>query len=102
MKGMQEGQSRWSVIAGGEGQRMRPLIQRWLGGPRPKQYSMFVGGRSMFQHTLDRADMLISPARRVTIAARSQLAVIPNAAHLSNLKQPEAFNQAMRKFLKGL
>jgi 3-oxoadipate enol-lactonase len=32
----------------------------------------------------------------------SQLAVIPNAAHLSNLEQPEAFNQAVRKFLKTL
>ena len=30
----------------------------------------------------------------------AQLAVIPNAAHLSNLEQPEAFNQAVRKFLK--
>jgi 3-oxoadipate enol-lactonase len=32
----------------------------------------------------------------------AQLAVIPNAAHLSNLEQPEAFNQAVRKFLKAL
>lgn len=32
----------------------------------------------------------------------AQLAVIPNAAHLSNLEQPEAFNQAVRKFLKEL
>ena len=32
----------------------------------------------------------------------AQLAVIPNAAHLSNLEQPEAFNQAVRKFLKTL
>jgi 3-oxoadipate enol-lactonase len=32
----------------------------------------------------------------------AQFAVIPNAAHLSNLEQPEAFNRAVRKFLKGL
>ena len=47
---------------------MLPLIHRWLGGHRPKQYCTFVGARSMFQHTLDRADMLISPAHRVTVA----------------------------------
>lgn len=32
----------------------------------------------------------------------AQLAVIPNAAHLSNLEQPEAFNKAVCKFLKEL
>lgn len=32
----------------------------------------------------------------------AQLAVIPNAAHLSNIEQPEAFNQAVRKLLKDL
>ena len=32
----------------------------------------------------------------------AQLAVIPNAAHLSNLERPEAFNQAVRKFWKEL
>jgi mannose-1-phosphate guanylyltransferase len=62
------------ILAGGEGQRMQPLIRRWLGSDRPKQYCTFVGGRSTFQHTLDRADMLISPARRVTVAARSHRA----------------------------
>jgi mannose-1-phosphate guanylyltransferase len=75
MNNAAEDRTLWSVIlAGGEGQRMRPLIQRWLGSHRPKQYCTFVGGRSMFQHTLDRADMLISPAHRVTVAARSHRA----------------------------
>ena len=32
----------------------------------------------------------------------AQLAVIPNAAHLSNLEQPKAFNRTVRKFLKEL
>jgi len=67
----------WSVIlAGGEGQRMRPLIQRWLGRHRPKQYCTFVGTRSMFQHTLDRADMLTPPGRRVSVVARSHRAEV--------------------------
>ncbi len=29
----------------------------------------------------------------------SRLVVIPSAAHLSNLEQPEAFNQALGEFL---
>ncbi len=61
----------WSVIlAGGEGERVRPLIQRWLGRHRPKQYCTFVGTRSMFQHTLDRAAVLTPVTRMVTVIAR--------------------------------
>ena len=46
----------WSIVlAGGEGERVQPLVQRWLGQPKPKQYCAFVGTRSLLQHTLDRA-----------------------------------------------
>ncbi len=62
----------WSIVlAGGEGERIRPLVEKWLGLHRPKQYCTFVGTRSMFQHTLDRADLLTPPERRVTVVARS-------------------------------
>ncbi len=62
----------WSIVlAGGEGQRMSPLIERWLGHQVPKQYCTFIGTRSMFQHTLDRSDMLGTPFRRVVVIARS-------------------------------
>jgi len=61
----------WSVVlAGGEGERVRPFVEKWLGHHRPKQYCTFVGTRSMFQHTLDRADMLTPSERRVTVIAR--------------------------------
>jgi len=61
----------WSIIlAGGDGERLRPLIQRWLGCHKPKQYCAFIGTRSMLQHTLDRADLLTAPARRFMICAR--------------------------------
>jgi mannose-1-phosphate guanylyltransferase len=64
----------WSIVlAGGEGKRMRPLVTRWLGRPLPKQYCRFTGTRSMFQHTLDRADALSTPERRVTVFARHHL-----------------------------
>jgi mannose-1-phosphate guanylyltransferase len=62
----------WSIIlAGGEGERVRPLVQRWLGQPKPKQYCTFIGRRSMLEHTLNRADMLTRPDHRVTVIARS-------------------------------
>jgi mannose-1-phosphate guanylyltransferase len=61
----------WSIIlAGGEGERVRPLIRRWLGHHRPKQYCTFVGTRSMFQHTVDRATTLIPPGNTVAVVAQ--------------------------------
>jgi len=61
----------WSlVLAGGNGERLKPFIKLWLGWHKPKQYCTFVGTRSMFQHTLDRSDRIISPERRVTVVAR--------------------------------
>jgi mannose-1-phosphate guanylyltransferase len=61
----------WSVVlAGGNGERLQPLVQRWLGQHKPKQYCTFLGTRSMFQHTLDRSDRIVAPERRVTIVAR--------------------------------
>ena len=61
----------WSIIlAGGEGERVQPFVRRWLGLPRPKQYCAFVGTRSMFQHTVDRARQLVPDDRAVVVAAR--------------------------------
>jgi mannose-1-phosphate guanylyltransferase len=62
------------VLAGGEGERLRPLVEKWLGRHRPKQYCTFVGTRSMLQHTLDRVAALCGPERRITVAMRSHLA----------------------------
>ena len=62
----------WSVVlAGGDGGRINGFIRRWLGRPKPKQYCAFVGGRSLFQHTLDRAARLSDADRIVALVARS-------------------------------
>jgi mannose-1-phosphate guanylyltransferase len=64
----------WSlVLAGGDGERLKPLVGRWLGRHKPKQYCTFIGTRSMFQHTVDRSDRIIPPERRVTVIARDHL-----------------------------
>lgn len=63
--------SLWSIIlAGGEGERTRPFIERWLGHPKPKQYCAFSGDRSLFQHTVDRADALGPANLRLSVVAR--------------------------------
>lgn len=74
MKPMFEGRTAgrtWSIVlGGGDGGRMTDFIQRWLGYPRPKQYCTFVGYRSMFQHTLDRASALCRQEHIVALVAR--------------------------------
>ena len=62
----------WSIVlAGGEGERIRPLTERWLGHHLPKQYCTFVGTRSLFQHTLDRTDLLTSPENKAIVIANA-------------------------------
>lgn len=59
----------WSIVlAGGDGERTKEFIRSWLGYERPKQYCTFVGSRSMFQHTLDRA-VRLTPWDRVAVVA---------------------------------
>jgi mannose-1-phosphate guanylyltransferase len=61
----------WSVVlAGGDAERLRPFVQRWLGRHKPKQYCIFIGTRSMFRHTVDRSDRIVAPERRVAVIAR--------------------------------
>ena len=77
----------WSIIlAGGEGERTRPFIERWLGRSKPKQYCTFVGHRSMLQHTLDRADRLGAPRQKVTVVSQHH---------------QEFFAEAMSHYQKG-
>lgn len=69
----------WTIVlAGGEGERLRPLTERWLGRHRPKQYCSFVGTRSMLKHTVDRAEQLSGTDRMLIVAAEH------HATHLAN------------------
>ena len=65
------GKNVWSIVlARGEGERVKPFVLRWLGRHRPKQYCAFVGSRSMFEHTVDRAAHVSSLQQTVVVAAR--------------------------------
>ncbi|MFZ0428987.1 MAG: sugar phosphate nucleotidyltransferase [Acidobacteriota bacterium] len=71
----------WSIVlAGGEGTRMCPLIQRWLGKPRPKQYCCFYGTRTLLSCTLDRFRKLMDPGRIVTVIGRGHRSFLDSEA----------------------
>ncbi len=72
----------WSIIlSGGDGERMKPCIEQWLGRHLPKQYCTFVGTRSMLQHTLDRADRLTREHQKVTVMAHSHKSMLGRKGH---------------------
>ncbi len=67
-----ERSSLWSIVlAGGEGNRIRPFIQSWLGRHLPKQYCTFTGTRSLLQHTVDRAKKLTPDQRTLVVIDRT-------------------------------
>lgn len=61
------------VLAAGEGERLRPFVHRLRGETLPKQYVNFVGGRSMLEHTFDRAERVIAPERLFAVVSRDHL-----------------------------
>lgn len=67
-------QGLWSIVlAGGAASSVGPLIERWIGRPRPKQFCNFVGTRSLWQHTIDRAARLTRPDRVVAVVQADDL-----------------------------
>lgn len=80
--------SLWSIIlSGGEGERMRPFIENWLGQHIPKQYCTFVGNRSMLQHTWDRADRLTASKQKITVMSQRHRPVLWNNSRAHSVGQ---------------
>lgn len=73
---------------------MRPMVKRWLGYDRPKQYCTFVGRRSMLEHTLARATQLMPPRQVVTVIGQGHSAYLNEADTRplpgTTIEQPEA------------
>ena len=86
------------VLAGGDGMRLRPLTERWLGRHVPKQYCTFAGTRSMLDHTLDRAACLCDPSRILTVVGRHHRDVLraraPRATDGAFIEQPANLDTA--------
>lgn len=62
---------RWGIVlAGGEGERLKPLIRQWLGHEKPKQFCTLTSDKTLLEETLDRVSGLVPPERLVTIIGR--------------------------------
>jgi len=82
-----------AVLAGGDGTRLRPLVDRLHPDGRPKQFASVLGARSLLRDTLDRVGILIPPERTLVVGRRShehflekELADFPTA---TTLLQPD-------------
>lgn len=64
----------WAVVlAGGQGLRLRPLVERIHADGRPKQFAVLVGERSLLRQTLDRVALTVPPERTVVVMTRSHV-----------------------------
>ena len=68
----------WAIVlAGGEGLRLRPLVEFVHGDHRPTPYAALWGSRSLLQQTLDRVASRIDPDRTVVIANARHAPYLP-------------------------
>jgi len=64
----------WTVmLSGGDGERLRTFVHRLFGRDRAKQYCTFIGNRTMFDSTVDRARMLAPLHHSVAVVAKSHV-----------------------------
>lgn len=61
----------WAIVlAGGQGVRLRPLVERLHPDGRPKQFAVLVGERSLLRQTLDRVALAVPAARTVVVGTK--------------------------------
>src|SRR5262245_66307226 len=63
------------VLAGGEGQRLKPFVHELRQNALPKQYVNIIGTRSMIEHAFARTEKVIPRERIFTVV---------NPAHLTH------------------
>lgn len=72
------------ILAGGDGIRLRPFVQRLRGDSLPKQYVKFFGDHSLLEATLRRTQPLIPPERQMVVLTGSHFDYAEVAQQLSN------------------
>ncbi len=85
------------VLAGGEGQRLRPFIHQLRGDCLPKQYINFIGRRSMLEHTFHRAEKLLSRERIFTVVSEQHLGYFEVQRQLSSRRRGTVISQPENK-----
>ena len=85
------------VLAAGAGKRLQPFIYHLRGDALPKQYVRLIGTRSMLEHTFQRAESLIPPARLFTVVSREHLSHPEVRQQLSSRPAETVIVQPMNK-----
>jgi mannose-1-phosphate guanylyltransferase len=64
----------WAIVlAGGDGRRLEKFVIERFGERRPKQFCAFTGTRSMFEHTIDRANHNVHKSRIFAVLTQNHL-----------------------------
>src|ERR1700730_6894670 len=64
--------NRWAVIlAGGDGERLRPLTRLIAGEERPKQFCSFLGGETLLEQTRRRIAIAVPPSQTLIVVTEA-------------------------------
>jgi mannose-1-phosphate guanylyltransferase len=85
------------ILAGGDGERLRPFVEELQSKYLPKQYVNFVGKRSMLEHTYDRARKLLARENIFTVARKVHLLLPEARGQLGKLPQHRVILQPQNK-----
>jgi len=85
------------VLAAGDGTRIQHYVARLKGRAVPKQYVNFLGPRSLLEHTFERAEKLIAPARIFTVVGKHHLQYEEARQQLARRKKDTVIVQPANK-----
>ena len=85
------------VLAAGDGKRLQAYVQQRHGVELPKQYVNFIGRRSMLEHTLHRAELLIPEPHILTIISKDHLRFAEVRRQLANRADENVIVQPANK-----